>query len=488
MDSCHNIHLLQRDDDDSSSDAFKTRRLDHLLAEQIDKAFHKQTAQVCLENIVKIASEHSPIDLAYAATMLPSSLRPILFENFTTTSRKIEFILNTDSSTRIAVFRYISDYETKMLLEEMTSQDAVSLLDDMSEKRYRRIMELLDAKKVQAIKEHKKHTRNSAGRLMSSEFFTFHSDIRVGEVAEIIKENPGIEFTRIIFVVDATKKLLGFVTARHLIVNPPHVQLSEILRPSCHSVSPDASREEVIEMMQRYKISALPVVNEEGTLLGAIGYDDVLEAMEDIADETMACVAGTGEKVSAPESVMKRFLCRAPWLIVTLLAGLLNMSVMNIFTQYEGIFLTFVFFFVPLITGMSGNIGLQCSTVLVRNMALGLLTKSTKKMVVRSEIYIGLLNGAVFGILSGLFVFCLNFQGITMMTASPLAVGLIVGVGLFGACITGTLLGVSSPLIFSRLGIDPAVSSGPIVTAFNDFLSMTIYFLIAIFLSSVFVL
>src|SRR5690606_10888890 len=102
----------------------------------------------------------------------------------------------------------------------------------------------------------------------------------------------------------------------------------------------------------------------------------------------------------------------------------------------------FVFFFVPLITGMSGNIGLQCSTVLVRNMALGLLTKSTKKEVIRNEICLGLMNAGVFGVLSGLFVFFLNFQGVLIMTASPFAVGLIVGVGLFGACITGTLLGV----------------------------------------------
>ncbi|PCI95901.1 magnesium transporter [Candidatus Aerophobetes bacterium] len=488
MESSQNVNLLQKEGGGSSSDAFKTRRLDRILAEQIDKAFHKQTAQVCLENLAKIAAEHSPIDLANAVSMLPLSLRPILFENFTSITRKIEFILNTDSSTRIAVFRYISDFETKKLLEEMSSQDAVFLLDDMSEKRYRRILELLDQEKIDSIKEHKQHSRNSAGRLMSNEYFSFNGEMTVAEVAEIIKENPGIEFTRILFVIDFDQKLLGFVTARHLIVNPPHVKLKEVTRPVCNTVTPEASREEVVDVMQRYKIAALPVVDESHKILGAIGYDDVMEAMDDIADETMACMAGTGENVREPESVIRRFFYRAPWLVVTLLAGLLNMSVMSVFQEYEGIFLTFVFFFVPLITGMSGNIGLQCSTILVRNMALGLLTQATKKEVIRSEICLGFLNGAVFGVLSGFFVFCLNIQGITIMTASPAAVGIIVGVGLFGACITGTLLGVFSPLVFSRFGVDPAVASGPIVTAFNDFLSMTIYFMIAILLSNVFMI
>ena len=163
------------------------------------------------------------------------------------------------------------------------------------------------------------------------------------------------------------------------------------------------------------------------------------------------------------------------------------MTVMNIFQQHEGLFLTFVFFFVPLITGMSGNIGLQSSAILVRNIALGLLSKDTRKEMMLKEIRLGLFTGAVFGVISGLFVAFLHFQGIIAMSLTPLAIGFIVGTGLFGACITGTLLGVISPVFFLKVGVDPAVSSGPIVTAFNDFLSMSIYFLISIFLTKLFI-
>lgn len=462
------------------SEDFKTRQLDQLLAERIDKAFHKETSQVCLENLATIASEHSPVDLAYAASMLPSSIRPILFSHFSSLRQKIEFLINTDSCTRIAIFRYLSEEETKELLEQAPSAEVVDMLDDMSEKKYRRILELLHPEKAEEIKELKAHSRNSAGRLMTSDFFAFRGDTSVAQASETIRNNPGIEFTRRVYVIDSKGVLQGVITARHLIVNPPFIKLKEIMRPASHVVYPETSREEVIDTFQRYKISGLPVVDEEGVLLGVISHDDVIEAMEDIADATIACMAGTGEKVSEVEPFMKRFFCRAPWLCVTLLAGLLNMSIMNIFQGLEGVFLTFVFFFVPLVTGMSGNIGLQCSTILVRNMALGLLSKENKKEMIKKEIKLGFFSGSVFGVLSAFLVYLFHLQGLIHISVSAFAVGMIVGIGLFGACITGTLLGVFSPMFFSRIGVDPAVSSGPIVTAFNDFLSMTIYFLIAI--------
>jgi magnesium transporter len=157
---------------------------------------------------------------------------------------------------------------------------------------------------------------------------------------------------------------------------------------------------------------------------------------------------------------------------------------MSSFQGHEGGLLTFVLFFVPLITGMSGNIGIQCSTILVRSMATGVLSVGNRTEAVIKELLIGLITGFIFGVLCGILVYMLDFLGMPGNLLSPVLVGLIVGVGLFGACLTGTLLGVFSPLFFARIGVDPAIASGPIITAFNDFLSMSIYFLIAIGLSA----
>lgn len=453
-------------------------RIDDLLKEKLERAFHKQTSKVRLHDIAKIACEHSPIDLAYAASHLPPHVRPVLYENLPSRDDKIKFLVNTDSDTRLTVFRQLDDLELKRLFDRMPTDEAVWLVDDMPERRLRRLMELIDSKKAAQIRQLKQHDRKSAGRLMTSEFFAFKMDMTIGEAAAHIRDNPRIDFTKGIFILNHTGELQGLVPARNLIINPDATPLRQVMRPVLHKVTADATREEVIDIVERYKISSLPVVDIDNELVGVIAQEDIVEAMEDLADETIARVAGTNEKFSSHDSVLYKFKTRAPWLLVTLMAGLINVEVISSFQKHEGGSLTFALFFVPLITGMSGNIGLQCSTVLVRLMAIGGLSVGSRKEAIKRELKSGLFTGTVFGIGCGLLVYLLNLSGAQTM-ATPAAVSAIVGIGLVGSCFAGTFLGVFSPLFFSRIGVDPAISAGPIVTAFNDFLSMTIYFVIA---------
>ncbi len=337
----------------------KTNSLDDLLQEKLEKAFHKQTSKVRLHDIAKIASEHSPIDLAHAASRLPHNVRPVLYENLPNREAKIRFVINTDADTRLALFRHLSDLELKKLFDKMPIDDAAWVIEDMPERRFRRLMEQIDSKKAIRIVDLKKHRRNSAGRLMTSEFFAFTMEMTIGEAAAYIRDNPRIDFTRGIFILNPAGELQGTVPARNLMINPPHTPLRQVMRPVLHKVTPDATREEVIDLVERYKIFSLPVVDIDNELIGVISQEDIVEAMEDLTDETIAHMAGAREKFTSSDSILKRFLTRAPWLAVTLFAGFVNVGVMSSFQKYEGGVLTFVLFFVPLITGMSGNIGLQ---------------------------------------------------------------------------------------------------------------------------------
>lgn len=465
----------------------KTSQLDDILLEKLENAFHKQTSKFILHDIAKIACEHEPIDLAFAASRLPPSVRPFLFENLADIDAKIEFMINTDSSTRTAIYRHIKDKDIKRLIEKMPIDEAVAILDDLPERRFRRVVDMLDFKKANDIRQVKKHQRNTAGRLMTNEFFAFSMDTTIGEAATYIRDNPGIDLTRRIFVLNQAGELQGYVPARNMIVNAPDLPLRKVMRPILHKVTVDASREEVVDIVERYKVSALPVVDMDDYLVGVVTYEDVVETIEDIADETIAQMAGTAEKVSEYLPMRKRFFARAPWLFATLAAGIVNGNVMSSFENYKGGFFTFVLFFVPLIMGTSGNIGLQCSTVLVRSMATGMLSSGTKREAVLKEITIGMVTGLIFGCISGFVIYFLMLFGVTGIDASPVEVGLIVAFGLSGACVASTLLGVFSPLFFARMGVDPAVAAGPVITALNDFLSMSIYFLISIGLSSFFV-
>lgn len=463
----------------------RTSQLDDVLNEKLEQAFHKPTSQFILHDIAKIASEHDPIDLAYAVTRLPPQARSIVYENLPDLNAKIIFMINTGSNTRTAIFPQISNEEIKRLIERMPPDEAAWLLDDMSDRRMKKVLEILEPKKAQRIREVYKHDRNSAGRLMTNEFFAFHLNTTLGEVANVIRDNPGIDLTRRIFVLNDTDELIGFVPARNIIVNPPYLPIRQVMRPILHMIRADASRDEVVDLVERYKIPALPVVDDQDRLVGVITYERVVEAMEDIADETIASMAGTAEDLSEHEPIFKRFLWRAPWLIVTLCAGLVTATVLSFFKDKD--WFTFVALFVPLIAGMSGNVGIQCSTILVRGMSTGELSQGSRRDAVREELGIGLLIGLIFGLLCGAFVYFLNRYDIHYTGSSPIVLGSIVSFGLMGACLMATLLGTLSPFFFARFRIDPAVASGPIVTAFNDVLSTLMYILIARVISSFFI-
>lgn len=455
----------------------KTSQLDDILNEKLANAFHKQTAQVLFHDIAKIASEYDPIDLAHAVTRLPPSARVVVYDNLPDLNAKIIFMINTGSSTRSAIFRQIDDNEIRRLIEKMPPDEAVWILDDMSDRRLKRVLDRLDPKKASRIREQQKHDRHSAGRLMTNEFFAFNLNTTIGEVAANIRDNPGIELTRRIFVLNDEGALAGYVPDRNLIVNPDFLPLRQVMRPILHKVTVDDSRDEVVDLVERYKIPALPVVDDEDFIRGVITYEDVVEAMEDIADETIASIAGTAEDVSEPAPIFQRFFLRAPWLLVTLFAGLVTATAMTYFKDRS--WFLYVPFFVPLIAGMSGNVGIQCSTILVRGMSTGSLSTGSRLDAMSKELGIGLLIGSVFGILCGTAVYFLNHFGLHTVGGDPLAVGTTVAVGLLGACLMATVLGTFSPFFFARFGIDPAVASGPIVTAFNDVLSTLMFFLIA---------
>lgn len=464
----------------------KLSHLDDALSARLEEALHETTFNVHVHDVAKIACEYHPIDLAYAATRLPPSARPLLYENLPDLDAKVAFLINTDSATRWAIFRSQSDEQMKAVIDKMPADEAVWVLDDIPDRRYRRFLELIDAKKAAQIRELQKHGRNSAGGLMTSEFFAFPLETTLAEASAFIRDNPGVDLTRRIFVIDQKGELQGFVPARNLIVNPPHLSLKQVMRQIEHSVHPDATREEVVDLVERYKIPALPVINEERLLVGVITYEDVVEAIEDIADETIGLMAGTVENVGEYDHVFKRFLSRAPWLLVTLFAGLVSAAIMSYFQGIAGELLGLIVFFIPLINGMSGNVGVQCSTVLVRSMAIGVLSSGKKEQAILKELSIGMMTGIFFGCLCGIIIYLLSVTNVGEFHGNALQLGVTVAAGVLGASMTATSLGVASPFFFVRLGVDPALASGPIVTAFNDVTSMIMFFLISGLINTLF--
>lgn len=461
-----------------------TCQIDDVLLEKFERAIHKQTALFQHFDLVKIAVEHDPIDLAKASTRVPLSARLILYRNLPDVEAKIAFVINTTSPTRVAIFRSIPDEEIRDLIEHMPSDEAVSVLDDLPFRRLKRLFELLDERKARLISALQQHRRHTAGRLMTNEFFAFHYDTNVGQVTQFIHDHPGVEFTHLVFVLGDEMELLGFVPDRNLIVNHPSAPLRTLMRPVVHRVRADTPRDEIVELFERYRLPALPVVDHADRLIGVITHTDVIEMMEEMADETIANIGGTAERLTEDEPTWRRFLARAPWLVVTLFAGLLTATGFSFF--YDQPWFLAVPFFVPLITGMSGNVGIQCSTVLIRSMATGEVSSGTVRAIILRELRIGFIIGLSFGVMCGLAAYGINLAGFHQSTIDPVLVGTIVSAGVLVACFLATVLGTLSPILFSRCGIDPAIASGPIVTACNDVLSTYMYFFVAWFVAIAF--
>ncbi len=454
-----------------------TSQLNDILDQKLEAAFHKQTSQVILHDLAKIAIEHDPIDLAYAVTRLPTSVRHVVYQNLPDLEAKVIFIINVSTNSRIAIFRQTSDSEIVRLVDKMAPDDAAYVLEDLSDRRCRRVLDLVEPSKAKRIRELLRHGLDTAGRLMTNEFFAFPMQTTIRQVANQIRDNPGIELTNSVFVVNEQDELVGVVPSRNLIVNPKELPIRQVMRPILHKIGPDAPRDEVVDLIERYTLPILPVVDHNNKLLGIITNEDVVEVMEDIADETIASIGGTAEAVEEDNPVWTRLLLRAPWLLVTLCAGLVTATGLAHFSSSP--WFVVVPFFVPLITGMSGNVGIQCSTLFVRGIATGEVSSGRKREMVTREIAIGSLIGLLFGLLCGFVVYGLNRLGAHQVGNDPIIVGIIVCCGVFCACMTATLLGSISPLFFARVGVDPAVASGPIVTACNDVLSTFMYFLVA---------
>lgn len=447
---------------------------DEELLERITAAFSTYDKGLVHSRLRQIAEEQSAHDLAFAAERLPLNQRALIFKSLPSAEAKTTFLIHVEERTRKGLFIEIDDAEIAQLVEQMPPDEAVWALEDLPMARYFRILDLLDPKKADSIRELQKYETNTAGRLMTNEFFAFQASHTVAAAARYIRDNPNIDLLRRIFILDSEKRLLGFVPIRNLVVSRPHLPLEKICRPIEHFVDPNEDRDQVLEKFERYRISDLPVIDSTHRLVGVISYDDILELLEDVADETLATIAGTDSE-RAYLTRWQHFLTRAPWLGVTLIGGFITASNMQWFQAPHNIIA-----FVPLINGMSGGVGIQSSGLMLRGMSSGALkSMSACVQAAYSEWINGVLVGIAFGIASGFALWSSQYLELYHTTMSAWHLSVVVSTGLMASCALASFLGVFFPIVFEKVGVEPAVSAGPLVTAINDVLSTIMYFTVA---------
>ena len=352
-------------------------------------------------------------------------------------------------------------------IEHMDSDDAADVVAELDEDLQREVLnEIIDIEQAGDIVDLLEYEEDSAGGIMAKELVQVNENWNVATcLKEISKQAEEVDEIFYIYVTDNDNKLKGVLSVKKLILNPTNTKIASLYNPDIKKVTTGTRQEEVAELMDKYDLVAVPVVDEIGRLQGRITWDDIIDIVREEAERDYQMVSGITGDVEPGDKVWQRVRVRFPWLMVGLLGGILSATVLRTHSN-ELSKITQLAFFIPLIAAMAGNVGVQSSSIIVQSIASGVKDKETPIRKLLKDTSVALLTAVVFSTL--LFVY--NF-----FTADNLNLTYSVSISLFIVIIFASLFGTVIPLILNRFKIDPALATGPFITTMNDIVGLLIY-------------
>lgn len=404
-----------------------------------------------------------------------------IFHLLDTNIKRQELIYETDLDSRLEIQDSLEPEFLAQLLRDMPEDEATDILMEHPEETRDEILGKIPLEEANIIKDLISYGEETAGGLMQTTFNRINEEQTAADILIKLKQERSQESSPYFYVVNDNNELLGYFRLRDLlnvsaISRPPEFMQTEV--PKVLLTDPC---EKVATLMDHEHLSSIPVVNENNRIQGVVTFDDVIRAIQDIASEDIFTMVGTAKVDPFAKKIVNKIGSRAPWLFVTFLGGLLSAFIIGAYQDSLVEFTTLILF-VPFVIGLSGNVALQGATVIVRGMATGDIQPDNIQRVVRSEISVGLINGIIFGVLCGGLI---TLATGTLIQANSL-LGLTVGVGIIMAVGVSSLLGSLTPIFFIKAGIDPAISTGPIVIVLNDILGLAIYLITAGMIFSIF--
>jgi magnesium transporter len=350
------------------------------------------------------------------------------------------------------------------ILDHMEPDEAADLLGDIAPEKASRVMRAMqDPGEVKSLLEHNDET---AGGLMTSASIVLKTGMSVKTaISYLQKLSPDDEDIYYLFVTDKQDKLVGVVNLRSLVTHPGTAKINDIMDTEVLSVRAAADQEAAANLMKRYDLLALPVVNEENQLLGVITYDDSFDILEDEATEDIYRLGGLAEETPSDMPLGQAVRKRLPWLVVNLFMALISAAVLSKFKTTITQMASLAAFF-PLVAGVSGSAGTQTLTVTVRSMALGEIEPKNALKVVANQLALSLVNGLFVGVIIALIAF---------IWMDELKLGVIAAAATLVNILSTAITGVVIPLLVKKFRSDPALASPIIVTALTDALGYFIY-------------
>ena len=445
----------------------ETFELSNELIEKVSQLISKRKNS----EIKKIVDGFHYADLAEIIDELDENQRIYLIK-LIDSDKTSDILTELDEDVREKILKTLSPKEIAGEIKEMDSDDAADILDELTDERKEKVISLIkDENITENIRELLSYDEDSAGGLMAKELISVYESWSVLKcLREIRKQAEHITRVHSIYVLNRKNELIGRLSLKDLVTSPSKSRIKEIYIPKVDYVHVNDSGEEVAKIMSKYDLEAIPVVDDQKQLQGRITIDDIVDLIKDEAEEDYLLAAGISNDVEADDSIFELTKARLPWLILGLFGGLGSVFILE---SYESIMSTkslrALFFYTPLIAAMAGNVGVQSSAIVVQGLANDVIKDSLISRLFK-EISLTILNGIILGgfiILFGLII------------EQPIDMSITISVSMILVIIVAALIGTSVPIILNRLGIDPAIATGPFITTGNDIIGILLFFYIA---------
>ena len=363
-------------------------------------------------------------------------------------------------------------------IENMDSDDAADVIADLSEEKKEEVLQhIKDIDQAGDIVDLLSYDEDTAGGLMAKEMIMVNENWNILKtLKELRRQAEDVDEVYYVYVVDDDKILKGTLSLKKLVLATPNQKIKNLYKPDVISVRADTNDEEVANIMRKYDLVVLPVVDSIGRLLGRITIDDIVDVIQEEAEKDYQMASGISEDVEPSDSTWLITRARLPWLLIGLTGGILVSLVIGRFESDLQINPQLAFF-IPLIGAMAGNVGIQSSAIVVQSIANNTLKLDKTLNKLFKEFLVGLLNSSI---LAGL-LFLYNF-----FFSDSLALTFTVSISLIVVILFAAIFGTLIPLTLNKMKFDPALATGPFITTTNDIMGLFIYFLLGRILYGVF--
>ncbi|RLB27796.1 MAG: magnesium transporter [Deltaproteobacteria bacterium] len=413
----------------------------------------------------RLIEELHPADLADLVEHLESDEMLAVFK-LLAPERAGEVLKEISSPIQEKISNELDDKTITQILNELNSDDATDIVSCLPRERAQKIIGLVQPDVSEELQKLLGYETDTAGGIMALEFVSVNANSTIQEAIENIREKrEEVENLYYVWVVDDYGKLVGVVSLKDLVIEPQDKKINDIMNPDVISVDVDADQEEVARIAKQYDLTHIPVVTTQHKLIGRITNDDIIDVIEEEANEDISLMAGVLDQEIAEESALKISRARLPWLLLGLFGGLISAMVINHFHGSLEKMLA-LSFFIPVIMAMGGSTGTQAATVVIRGLATGDISIVHTGKRLLTELWVALINGILCGIVLGIVV--------AFWLSDP-QLGLGVGVSLITVIIFSGSFGAFVPFLLRKFNIDPALAAGPFITTSNDILGLLIY-------------